>query len=214
MGRAAFVAGCVAGVLLTSYLVVEAVGVTLLEDPRPTFDGGGPVAAAVAVGLLVADALLPVPASLVMISLGSLYGPVVGIALGVTGRFGMAIAALALGRVGGPVFERAVPDWDRDHARHLVDRYGALAIIVSRPVPLLAETVLLLAGAARMPWRRALAAAFVGSIPEAIAYSLVGAAAATFDAGTLVWLGFLVVALAFRLVERRVHVAVPREVTP
>nr|MDQ3823315.1 VTT domain-containing protein [Actinomycetota bacterium] len=128
-------------------------------------------------------------------------------ALSLVGRFGMAVAGFELGRRGGPLFERAVPSWERAHATSLVERWGAVAIIVSRPVPILAETTTILAGASGLRRRVALAAAFVGSLPEAVAYGLVGAAAASAANGALVWLGFLVVAGAFRLFERRQRLA-------
>ena len=191
-------------VLLSAFLVARAVGVTVLEDPRPTLAAGGTTAALLGVALLVADAVLPVPSSLVMISLGALYGPFLGAALSLVGRFGMSVTGLALGRAGAPVLLKLIGRRRAAHAEDLVDRWGALAIVFSRPVPLLAETVVLTAGAARLPWRPAIAAAFVGALPEAVVYGLVGTAAAA--NGVLVWVGFLVVGLLFRgfeLVHRR-----------
>ena len=188
--------------LLSSvFLLVDALGVTLLEDPRPALDGRGASAALLGIALLVADAVLPVPSSLVMISLGALYGPVLGALLSLSGRFGMAVVGLALGRAGAPILVKLIGAQRRRHAATLVERWGALAIILSRPVPLLAEAVVLSAGAARVPWRVALAAAFAGSLPEAIAYGVVGGAAASAANGALVWIGFLVVGTLFRLAE-------------
>ena len=196
------VTAAVCAVFLAGFLVVEALEVTLLEDPRPAL-GDGMAAAGLGVGLLVADALLPVPSSLVMISLGALYGPVVGALLALAGRFGMAVAGFALGRAGAPIFVKLIGTARRAHAESLVERWGALAIIFSRPVPILAETVVLTAGAARLRWRVVLPAALVGSLPEAIAYGAIGAAAASAANGAAVWLAFVVVAIGFRLVIRR-----------
>lgn len=203
MRRSSLVVAAVLGLFLTSYLLVEAIGVTFLEDPRPALEGGGVLGAVVGVGLLVADALLPIPASLVMISLGALYGAAAGVALSLAGRFAMAVAGFAIGRRGGPLLARVVPEWERRYAEDLVGRWGALAIILSRPVPLLAETVVVVAGASGLRWRTGLAAAFVGSIPEALAYALTGAVAASFGNAALIWLGFLLVATLFRLIEAR-----------
>jgi hypothetical protein len=63
--RLAALAAGLLTVFLTSYLVAEAVGVPWLSSP---------LSAAVAVGLLVGDALLPVPASIVMVALGGIVG--------------------------------------------------------------------------------------------------------------------------------------------
>lgn len=201
MTRYWLVVAAVLGVFSSVFLLVEALGVTLLQDPRPALSEGGFGAALVGVGLLVVDAVLPIPSSLVMISLGALYGPVAGALLSLVGRFGMAVTGFALGRGGAPVLVKLIGAPRRVHAETLVERWGALAIIVSRPVPLLAETVVLTAGASGLRWRVALAAAFVGSVPEAIAYAVVGAAAASTAHGALVWLGFLVVGTLFRLFE-------------
>jgi uncharacterized membrane protein YdjX (TVP38/TMEM64 family) len=187
--------------LLSLFLIARAIGVTLLEDPRPTLADGGSAGAALGVALLVVDAVLPVPSSLVMISLGALYGPVAGTLLSLAGRFGMAVVGLALGRAGAPVLVKLIGPGRRSHAEGLIDRWGALAIIFSRPVPLLAETVVLAVGAARLRWRAAVPAAFVGSLPEAVAYGLVGDAAASAANGALVWVAFLVVGTLFRLFE-------------
>ncbi len=214
------IVAAVAAVLLSAFLLVQALGVTLLQDPRPSLAAGGAAAAVLGVGLLVADAVLPVPSSLVMISLGALFGAVAGSLLALGGRFGMAVVGFAVGRAGAPVLVKLIGRARREHAGELLERHGALAIVLSRPVPLLAETVVLTAGAAGMSWRLALAAAFVGSIPEAIAYGMVGAAAATFAHGALVWLGFLVVGTVFRLLElhhrrrRRRRTASPISASP
>ncbi len=54
------------GLLLAVFIGVEAAGVSLLTDPSDTLAGAGPAAAALGVGLLVADVALPVPSSVVM----------------------------------------------------------------------------------------------------------------------------------------------------
>jgi uncharacterized membrane protein YdjX (TVP38/TMEM64 family) len=195
--RLALLCGAVVAVLLSSFLLVQALGVTLLDDPRSALDGGGPWPGVLGVSLLVADAVLPVPSSVVMISLGA--------ALAFAGRFGMAIAGLALGRAGAPVVVKLIGRPREVHAEGLVERWGAFSIIVSRPVPLLAEAVVLAAGAARLPWRVALSAALVGSIPEAVVYGAVGAAATTAADGALVWLAFLAIGTLFRLAELAVR---------
>jgi uncharacterized membrane protein YdjX (TVP38/TMEM64 family) len=199
--RLALLAAAVVAVLLSSYLLVQALGVTLLDDPRPALAGGGVWPGILGVSLLIADAVLPVPSSLVMISLGALYGAVLGGGLAFAGRFGMAVAGLALGRAGAPLVAKLIGRSREAHADDLVRRWGAFSIIVSRPVPLLAEAVVFAAGAARLPWRVALPAALVGSLPEAIVYGAVGAAATSATSGALIWLAFLVVATLFRLTE-------------
>ena len=60
------------------FFIVEAFKVPLLSDPTPWMKHGGVLAASLGVGLLIADVLLPVPSSLVMVAHGALFGVVVG----------------------------------------------------------------------------------------------------------------------------------------
>jgi uncharacterized membrane protein YdjX (TVP38/TMEM64 family) len=202
MKRYWMLAASVLALFLTTYLLVEALGVSLLTDPRASLHGAGWAGAALGVSLLVADEFLPVPSSLVMISLGALYGAPAGIVLSLTGRVGMAAAGFAVGRAGGPLLERLISDRERARADALLRRWGTLAVLISRPVPLVAETVAIAAGASLMRWTRVLAAAALGSLPEAVAYSLAGAIAPSFENAGLIWGSFFVIAASFWLVGR------------
>ena len=86
---------------LVLFLIVEALGVPLLTDPTPWMKHGGVLAAALGVGLLIADVLLPVPSSLVMVAHGALFGVVIGTLLSLTGSVGAALFGFAIGRRGG-----------------------------------------------------------------------------------------------------------------
>jgi uncharacterized membrane protein YdjX (TVP38/TMEM64 family) len=189
--------------LLALFGAVEALGVPLLTDPSPWIERRGPLAAATGVGLLVIDVLLPVPASLVMIAHGALFGVVAGTALSLLGSTGAAALGFALGRRGGGLLERIVPASERERADRMLERWGTLAVIATRPVPLLAETTAIMAGASPMPWRRLLLAAVAGALPAALLYALTGAVAASFTNGTLVFGLVLLVAGAFWWLGRR-----------
>jgi uncharacterized membrane protein YdjX (TVP38/TMEM64 family) len=166
-------------VLFTAlFLAVEALDIPLLTDPAPLLDAAPVAAAAVGVGLLVLDVVLPVPSSLVMIAHGAAFGPLLGAALSLLGSLGAALLGFTVGRRGGPLLDRLVPAADRRRADALLTRWGVLAIVVTRPVPLLAETTVILAGASPLGWRRTAVAALVGSAPAAVLYALAGSVAA------------------------------------
>src|SRR5262245_9136493 len=95
------------------FLIVEALGVPLLSDPTPWMKHGGIVAAVVGVGLLIADVLLPVPSSLVMVAHGALFGVVIGTLLSLLGSVGAALFGFAIGRRGGRLLERIVTPAER-----------------------------------------------------------------------------------------------------
>jgi uncharacterized membrane protein YdjX (TVP38/TMEM64 family) len=191
--------------LLALFGVVEALGVPLLTDPAPWIHDRGPLAALVGIGLLVVDVLLPVPASLVMIAHGALFGVAAGTGLSLLGSTGAAMLGFALGQRGGGLLDRVVPASERRRADAMLARWGTLAIIATRPVPLLAEATVIMAGASSLPWRRVLVAAVAGSLPAALLYALTGAVAASFTNGALVFGVVLLVAGAFWWVGRRVE---------
>jgi uncharacterized membrane protein YdjX (TVP38/TMEM64 family) len=84
----------------------------------------------------------------------------------------------------------------------LLASWGALAIVLSRPVPLLAETVTVLAGASSIGWGRAMLAALVGSAPEAAVYALAGAVAREPGRPVVVWAAVCIVAGCSWLIGR------------
>jgi uncharacterized membrane protein YdjX (TVP38/TMEM64 family) len=196
MKRYWILAGGLFFTFLLLFLLVEALGVPLLADPSPWLRHGGWVAALVGVGLLVADVFLPIPSSLVMIAHGALFGVGVGFLLSLTGSVGAALVGFAVGRRGGALLERLVPREERARADLLLLRWGALAVLVTRPVPLMAETVAILAGASPLGWGRLTLAAVAGSLPGALLYAVAGAMAVDFQSGVLV-LGLVLLVAAF-----------------
>jgi len=187
---------------LVLFLIVEALGVPLLTDPTPWMKHGGVLTACLGVGLLVADVLLPVPSSLVMVAHGALFGVVVGTVLSLLGSVGAACFGFAIGRRGGRFLERVVSPAERARADELLNRWGALAIIVTRPVPLLAETVAIMAGASPMSWTSVTLASLAGSLPPALGYALTGAAVANFQSTAMMFVVVLLVAGLFWLAGR------------
>lgn len=196
MRRYWIVVAAILVVLMVLFVVAEALSIPLLTDPRPWLEGNAVPAAVIGVGLLVADVVLPVPSSLVMIAHGAAFGAVVGAALSLIGSLGAALAGFAVGRRGGGLLDRLVPRHERVTADRLLSRWGVLAVVVTRPVPLLAETTAILAGASPLGWRRTAVAALVGSIPAAVLYGLAGSVAAELARPVAVFVLVLLLAAA------------------
>jgi uncharacterized membrane protein YdjX (TVP38/TMEM64 family) len=187
------------------FFLVEALGIPLLVEPTPWLKSGGVLAAALGVGLLIADVLLPVPSSLVMVAHGALFGVVGGTLLSLTGSLGAGLFGFWLGRRGGGLLERLVPAAERERADYLLKRWGTLAVIATRPVPLLAETVAIMAGASPLGWGRMALAALMGSLPPSLLYALTGASAGKFQNTALVFAFVLLVAGLFWMLGRTVE---------
>src|ERR1044072_2404100 len=196
---------------LLLFFGVESVGVPLLVDPTPWMRHGGVLAATLGVGLLIADVLLSVPSSLAMAADGALFGGITGTLLSWLRSMGAALFGFALGRRGGKLLERLVSAEERARANKMLARWRSLAVVVTRPVPLLAETVAIMTGASSLGWGRMALASFAGSLPPALLYALTGAAYANFQSATLMFGAVLLVAGSFFLVGRLLDFLVHRK---
>jgi uncharacterized membrane protein YdjX (TVP38/TMEM64 family) len=214
MKRYSVMVGVIFGLLLILFLVGEGTGIPLLREPSPWLGSTGTLTVALfGSGLLLADVVLPVPSSAVMVAHGALFGAVGGTLLSVGGSMGATLVGFSIGRRGGPLLARLVPPKERARADHILSRWGGLAIVVTRPVPLLAETVAIMTGTSPLGWRQASLAALLGSLPPALLYALSGASAVALTSGILVFGLVLVVAGIFWLVGylAEVYLAVKRK---
>ena len=135
----------------------------------------GLASAATIGGLLALDVFLPVPSSIVSTAAGVLLGfwrgvavIWIGMTLGCAIGYGLGARAAGAARklVGAEGLERAAA---------VMDRYGRWALVVCRPIPVLAESSIVFAGLVRTPvgpfaWLTALA-----NLGIAFAYAAVGA---------------------------------------
>ena len=147
-------------------------------DPPPS----RPVLAALEMGVLACDILLPVPSSAVATFGGARLGVAVG---SVCAWIGMTTGSLVgwwLGRrAGAGALDRLGAD-DRAAIQRGNDRLGPMLVLLSRPLPLLAEAVALAAGGAGMPLVTFLPAAAAGNAVIALAWSALGASGRDGDA--------------------------------
>lgn len=136
----------------------------------------GPAAAALVVGLLSIDLFLPVPSSLVMILSGVLFGVWRGALLALAGSLIGNWAGFELARrYGHDTARRLVGAAQLERMGRVFARHGAAAILVTRPVPVLMETLSVVAGLSGMRRGTFLAASLAGTIPTVFAYAYAGA---------------------------------------
>jgi uncharacterized membrane protein YdjX (TVP38/TMEM64 family) len=202
MRRYSIFAVLLLGIFLTLFLVVEALNITLLKEPSSWLGEAGVLAGFVGVCLLVADVALPVPSSMVMVAHGALFGVEVGTLLSLVGSTGATLAGFGIGRRSEPLIARLVKSEERAWANRVFARWGALAIVVTRPIPLLAETVAILAGTSSLGWVRTTLAALAGSLPGALLFAMAGAVTVSFQNRALLLLVLLISAGSFWLVDQ------------
>ncbi|WP_300018822.1 TVP38/TMEM64 family protein [Pseudonocardia sp.] len=192
--------------------VAVRVGVPPVEDVRAWVGAAGwagPVAYAALYGVLT---LTPVPATVLSIAAGLLFGMAGGLGVVMTGALLGAVGAFALARVLG---RRAVERVDSDRLRRLdalLRRRGVLAVIGVRLVPVLPFAALnYLSGLTAVRTRDYVVGTAVGILPGATAYVAIGAFGS--EPGSLPFLlavgGLAVLVVGGLVVARRRRAAGP-----
>ncbi|UQN09124.1 VTT domain-containing protein [Deinococcus sp. QL22] len=171
---------------LLLFVVVEAFQLPLLTNPTPLLQHHA-YGALLSVTLLIADVVLPVPSSLIMVANGALYGALLGATLSLVGTVGATLLGYFLGKRGTTFLTRNIPLASRLTAQRLLQRWGLLAIIVTRPVPLLAETTAILAGTSELRWTSVALAAAAGALPPALLYAAAGAATLKLQSSVIIF---------------------------
>lgn len=189
-------AGGIFFLLLISFGIFEALGIASFIDleawmPEPTL-----MVALFGIALLALDVVLPLPSSLIMIANGALFGMVIGTLLSLVGNLFSALVGFFIGRRSSTWgMSRFVPASQMAEANHLLRRWGMLAIVITRPIPLLSETTSIVAGMSDLTVKQLLVATVAGALPAAVLYALTGTIAATFN--DAVWgLGLILVITA------------------
>jgi len=155
------------------------------------------------VAVLSVDILLPVPSSAVSTFAGAKLG---GVAATAASMLGMTIGAclgFVLSRWAGP---RLLP-WlakseDVDRLRQLEPRWSLWLLLVTRPLPILAEACVVLLGSLRMPWQQFLPAILLSHFIIALLYALLGAWAASAQATTWALIGSVAIPLLLTAIVR------------
>lgn len=135
----------------------------------------GWLTAPVAIALLAADILLPLPASGIMAALGVLFGPIMGGVIAALGNWlSGAIAFVVCRRIGRPAMQRIAGGeaLKIDEARF--KRFGVFFVAGSRALPVLPEITACLAGLYAMPWSRFVYALSLGALLTGFGFAYLG----------------------------------------
>ncbi|MCC7185735.1 MAG: VTT domain-containing protein [Acidobacteria bacterium] len=155
-------------------------GIWLESVARP-----GATSASLILTLLAVDIVLPVPSSLVMIASGALFGVIPGAAISLTGSLlGEWLGFELARRFGLPAARWIAGDADLARLQAVMHTHGIAAVVASRALPVLMETLSVVAGLSGMSRRAFLWSSLVGTAPIVIVYAWAGAWSR--DAGTVV----------------------------
>lgn len=177
MKRTFWLLAAVAGAIIASKLILENVmGINLEAMAERWISSAGTGSAAVLVGLLAADLFLPIPSSLVMVLSGAAFGVAGGSALSLVGSVGGEWLGFELvRRYGVTASRRVVGDDELARMRALMARHGAAAVVVTRALPVVMETMSVVAGLSAMSRWTFLASSLIGTLPVVVVYAYAGA---------------------------------------
>jgi membrane protein DedA with SNARE-associated domain len=125
---------------------------------------------------LIADILLPVPSSFVCTTLGQILGILPATAICATGLQIGSWIGWSLGRAWGVrCLERCCGNDAQEIGREAIEKWGGWAIALTRPVPLLAESVVLLLGTHDASFARWFPILMLSNLAIALAWCSLGA---------------------------------------
>lgn len=195
--------------LTLTFVFAESLGMTDETWIRDTLtrisegENGTQIAGALIGGLLAGDLVLPVPSSILMTLAGFVCGTVFGTAVSFLGAMLSALIGFhACRRWGRGAFASLVGEVDLPRMERALNDYGAVAILLSRSVPMLTEIMSCLAGLSSMSSRRFLFLSAAGTLPICAVYAWAGEQSRG-DA-SLVWpltLAFLLPAAGYLVVR-------------
>lgn len=166
------------------------------------------------VALLAVDVALPVPSSLVSAAAGLALGFWLATAAIWTGMTAGCVIGYLFGSRTAAAAARFVGPAGMTRARGAWTRFGDYAIVLCRPVPVLAEASVVFAGIVGRPFRPFLAIAAGSNLGVAMGYAAIGAFAMRIDSFLLAFAGSLLVpalALAASRLWLRASDRPPRE---
>jgi uncharacterized membrane protein YdjX (TVP38/TMEM64 family) len=177
MKRTAILIGSVAAAIVLSKLLIENVmGLSIEALATAWLSRPGAGTAITVVALLAADLFLPIPSSIVMVLSGAAFGVFRGALLALLGSVGGEWLGFELVRYyGRRASARIVGDDEIDRLSRVFDRHGAAAIAVTRALPVVMETMSVVAGLSTMSRRTFLVASLIGTGPIVFVYAWAGA---------------------------------------
>jgi len=153
---------------------------------------------------LATDLVLPIPSSVVSTYGGGVLGILpataaswLGMTLGAAIGFGLARA------FGEPLARRFSSTEDLQRMTSLSRRFGPLALVLTRALPILAEACVLLMGASRLSWKRFLLPVAASNLAISLTYATFGRFFSDIDALPAAIVTSAVVPLAAALLVRR-----------
>lgn len=134
------------------------------------------------IAALASDVFLPIPSSIISTLSGALLGFPKGLAASWLGMSCGSVIGYWFGATAGQnLVRKSVGEKELKRVSDLFRRFDTWAIVVSRPVPVLAEASVIVAGFLRMPFSKFAIASALSNFGVSAAYAYTGSVAADRD---------------------------------
>jgi uncharacterized membrane protein YdjX (TVP38/TMEM64 family) len=126
--------------------------------------------------LLIADVIIPIPASIVTVASGMLFGGFLGGLIVLVGSLTGSIINFQISRsLGQTRVKRWLGDSEYNNLSSIMKKTGAYMVILTRAVPLAMESVSSISGVSDIKLREFILLNIVGFVPSVFFYSYAGA---------------------------------------
>jgi membrane protein DedA with SNARE-associated domain len=154
-------------------------------------------------GLLSLDIILPTPSSLVMVACGFILGFWKGFLVAFIGNTISVILGYWLGaNAGRLITSKWVGEEECEQLEDLYNRIGDWVIVVSRAVPVMAETSVIFAGMSKMKYSRFILMATLSNLALSAVYAFVGAFSGNVNSFLLAFFGAILLPALAMLITR------------
>ena len=180
--------------ILFTFFIAVSFEIPILTDPAFILKHGGITAALISIALLISDIILPIPSSIVMIANGAVFGLWAGVMVSMTGGVTASLIGFFIGKKSTIYINKYITAVEQEQAKQLMKKWGIAILIISRSIPILAETLSIMAGATGVSSFQMLLASIIGLLPVAVLYAYTGVYAA--DLNSALWSFIIVMSCA------------------
>lgn len=121
-------------------------------------------------GVLMSDIFLPVPSSIVMYLNGYVLGGIAGSLVSIISLLASAVIGYYIGKAAS----FGLKSKSDQKAHTLLSRYGALSILMTRGIPILSESICVVCGYNKMPFKPYFLFNLLGYFPLCLLYAICG----------------------------------------
>ena len=195
------IVGAIIALFLVVFILAETFHIPILTDvsilSNPTI-----ITALIGIGLLTVDVFLPIPSSLVMVANGALFGFATGSILSLIGNFFGFIFAYWVGNRSLSLIHKFLSPKEFYRGNRILQRWGILALILTKPLPILAETTAIMSGVSKLPFIKSLTAVMIGSLPVSLLYAWSGSQSKDINFTVIIFITLICLSIVVWKIDR------------